>query len=281
MPDPVRRADDLTPEQLKNAQDACLLLATYLGGYQDDLVLVGGLVPSLLIDARRMHDQLAGLHPGSADLDIALSLGLLRDERYHGLSDGLRRAGFVPDKNADGNPTPQRWRREGLTIDFLISMLDEDARAGSVQHLERDFAAYLIPGVHLAFSDREQVTIERTVEGERIRRSIWVCGPAAYLVLKAIAFDERGYEEDAYDLHYVLSRFEDGIEGVARRFMLLKNDSLSQRALDVLRRDFMAIDSIGPVRAARFITDPADDDLKADVAGAVRRFLALVEQAGG
>lgn len=80
-------------------------MAMTLGAILDDLCIVGGLVPALLIDhagdrADTEHEE----HPGTNDLDLGLSLALLDDERYAEISDRLGREGFEPDTNDAGNP---------------------------------------------------------------------------------------------------------------------------------------------------------------------------------
>jgi predicted nucleotidyltransferase len=44
--------------------------------------------------------------------------------------------------------------------------------------------------------------------GERASREIWVCGPGAFVVLKALAFRTRGENKDAYDLYYVIRNYD-------------------------------------------------------------------------
>jgi hypothetical protein len=75
----------------------------------DDLVVVGGLAPSLLVDQGSGE---AGFerHVGTIDLDIGLTAALLDRGRYREISDRLRRCGFAQDENAAGNPTRQRWK---------------------------------------------------------------------------------------------------------------------------------------------------------------------------
>lgn len=47
----------------------------------------------------------------------------------------------------------------------------------------------------------------------------------------------------------------------------------AREALDILRRDFMEIDRIGPMRVAEFITGGRDDGIQQDVVGQVTLFL--------
>ena len=110
MPNPEkpRHRSGYKGEDLEQVTSACLTVAVTLGAYMDDLCIVGGLVPALLIDAKRPESS--ERHPGTNDLDIGLALGLLDDERYAEVSARLRAEGFSPDVNESGNETVQRWR---------------------------------------------------------------------------------------------------------------------------------------------------------------------------
>jgi hypothetical protein len=96
-----------------------------------------------------------------------------------------------------------------------------------------------------------------------------VCGPGAFVVLKALAFRNRGENKDAYDLVYVLRSFGSGVQAVAQRLLPLRQDEVAQLALGHLREDFSEIDSVGPKRVADFAHGRPDDDLQADARGLV------------
>jgi predicted nucleotidyltransferase len=244
----------------------------------DELVVVGGLVPSLLIDQANLGQDVDP-HVGTLDLDIGLSLAVFDDEHYRTISQRLRSAGFEPDTNEQGKPTNQRWKIEDdvkITLDFLIPPSLEDDEGGRLRNLESDFAALIAPGLHLAFKD--QVTVElsgKTLLGEKASREVRVCGPGAFTVLKAYAFANRGENKDAYDLYYVLRNYGSGPEEVARRFLSLCPDDDCEKGLDILRRDFFGLDSVGAMRATAFLRGEGvlDDELRADVVGFVQRFV--------
>lgn len=170
-------------EHLALVRATCLFVATKVGDLMDDLVVVGGLVPSLLIDQETGQVSLEP-HAGTMDLDIGLAAALLDQGRYREISDRLRRSGFAPDVNEAGNPTRQRWKfeaHEKMTIDFLMPPMSPDDRGGSLRDLEPDFAAVIAPGLHLAFMDRMRLSLSgQTIIGEEATREIWVCGAAAH-----------------------------------------------------------------------------------------------------
>jgi predicted nucleotidyltransferase len=243
----------------------------------DELVVVGGLVPSLIIDQSTLSPE-TDAHVGTMDLDVGLTLAIFDEKRYEALSERLRRAGFVPDTNEEGRLTNQRWKITNfghVTVDFLIPPSDDDRdQGGKLKHIQSDFAAIVTPGLRLAFSDRQRIILSgRTIIGEEASREIWVCGPGAYTVLKALAFDGRGENKDAYDLFYVLRNYGAGIGDIVARLRPLLPESEAIKAIDILKRDFLSQDGLGPRRVSEFIHGAPDDDTQADVVGFVRMLL--------
>ena len=257
-------------------REACLEVATRLNDFKDDLCIVGGLVPSLLIDIARLPAG-AQAHIGTNDLDLGLSLAIFDEQKYEEIARRLRQAGFTRDVNGEGNPTSQRWQLgKGVLVDFLIQPSSAKEKGGNLKNLEGDFAAVITPGLHLAFQDFEEVRVEGEVlTGGKAVRTVRVCGPGAFIVLKALAFRGRGENKDAYDLWYILQNRYDTIN----RLKAIASDPQARHAIGILEEDFSKPDSIGPARVARFLSERPDENLQADVAGLVRRLLAAVRAA--
>ena len=276
MTDKPSVADGYAGEYTNLVRATCLYVATKLGDLMDHLVVVGGLVPSLLIEQDDLPVGTAP-HAGTMDLDIGLDLAMFDDDRYRTLTDRLRRAGFEQDVNDRGNPTRQRWKiekREPVTVDFLIQPSLPGDRGGILRNIEPNFAAVIAPGLHLAFEDREAVEISGgTIAGEQATRSVWVCGPGAYVVLKSLAFRLRGENKDAYDLYYLVRNYGEGVGDVASRLRALLHEPLPREALGILKEDFLEHDGLGPRRVAEFVASAPDDEIQADVAGFIGQLL--------
>jgi hypothetical protein len=278
MPEKPSFAHDYTKENVELVRQTCLYVSTKLGDLLDDLVIVGGLVPSLLIPDESIP---AGedVHIGTMDLDLGLSLAILDRERYEDLTQRLHRSGFEPDENEEGNTTFQRWKvrtSSGLkvTVDFLIPPSLDTDKGGDLRHIEKDFAAVITPGLRLAFQDKKKVSLKGvTLKGEKAEREIWVCGPGAFIVLKALAFHQRGENKDAYDLYFVIRNYGSGIGEVCECLSPLLKEAETKSALEILSRDFIDPDSVGPSRVARFQYNEPNPDLQADVAGYIRELL--------
>ncbi|MFO7654128.1 MAG: hypothetical protein R6X25_09935 [Candidatus Krumholzibacteriia bacterium] len=276
MPEKPSFADGYRSEQIDLVRATCLYVATKLGDLMDDLVVVGGLVPSLIIDPSGLARG-TDRHVGTLDLDVGLAAALLDQGRYRTITERLRRAGFSQDVNAEGKPTRQRWTIEGVgrvTVDFLIPPTQPGDVGGALRNIKADFAAVISPGLHLAFRDRRRMPLSgRTIMGEDAARDVWVCGPGAYIVLKALAFGSRGENKDAYDLFYVVRNFGSEIEDIAECLRPLLDDPAGSDAMAILRRDFLDHNGLGPRRVAEFLTRGPDDAIQADVVGFVSRLL--------
>lgn len=262
------------PAHVQSVRAACLYLATKLGDLLDELVVVGGLVPTLLIDQGEANVE---KHVGTLDLDIGMEVAILDDKRYEVLTERLRAAGFGPDENEKGNRTRQRWKIEGppkVTVDFLIPPTLDTDRGGQLRNIEPDFAAIIAPGLQLAFVDQVKVELQgATIRGEAARRQISVCGAGAFIVMKALAFRSRGENKDAYDIAYLLRNYGSGPGDVAARLSAHVGTAEVEEALRFLSEDFETINSLGPRRVSEFLFDARHDETEADAWGAVRDLL--------
>ena len=121
MANKPKRASEYRSEHLALVRSTCLYVATRLGDMMDDIVVIGGLVPSLLIDQQNLPENVAA-YVGTLDLDLGLAFALVGEDRYQEVAERLRNAKFTPDKNDEGQLTRQRWRISDppVTVDFLI-----------------------------------------------------------------------------------------------------------------------------------------------------------------
>src|SRR6185503_16829089 len=103
MPEKPTTATGYAPDQVARVKATCLYLATKLGDLMPELVVVGGLVPSLLIDQEHLPENVTP-HIGTMDLDLGLAFALIGEQRYKEIAERLRHAKFAPDKNAEGKP---------------------------------------------------------------------------------------------------------------------------------------------------------------------------------
>ena len=264
-------ADGYSLHQLQAARGACYDLATAISEMLPEVVIVGGLVPSLLIDQEKAAGE---AHVGTTDLDLGLQVGLLRDAHYRRLASRLSDHGFRPATDEAGEPVRHRWvsTARGALIDFLVPRRSH--RKGELVAVDDNLAAIATPGLDLAFQDRIWVPFDESwpVSGRPLPQ-LPVCGPAAFVLLKALAFHNRKENKDAYDIDYVLRHFGESVDEINARLKPLLDDVVAQEAVGYLRQDFAQMDSIGPSRAAAFLGRQDDDAFRADVADLVQRLL--------
>jgi hypothetical protein len=282
MTEKLTTTEGYPPELALEAKRMCLYVATILGDLLDDVVVVGGLVPYLLVNQDILPAD--ARHVGTRDLDLGLALALLDEGRYREISQRLRDRHFEQATNERGNPTRQTWTlsEARVTLDFLIPPVREGQRPGSLHHLEADFAAIVMPALPLAFLDTVTVVLDDvTPRGERARRAVRVAGPAAFVAMKAHAFRVRGANKDAYDLVYLLTHHgSEPVAGVAEAFVRIADEPAAREALTFLAEDFASVDHVGPRRHAEFLGNRDDDLFCQDALGVVAAFLAAVRREG-
>lgn len=281
-PNLPRTISDYGDDKLDLVISTCLHVATVLADLmEEEITVVGGIVPILLVDQDSLPDPL-DRHPGTVDLDIVLSIALLDEGRYSLVSERLRKAGFKMDTNWRQERTRQRWcyitdDGKKALVDFLIPPTGPDDKPGKPKHLEADFSAIVMDGLELSFMDRDMVSLSgRTLYGESVERRIGVCGPGAFVILKALAFGRRGYGKDAYDLFYMIQHYGGGLEDIVHRIHRLPDHPAKAEAIATLQSEFAGIESTGPTRAALFAEKIAGDEFRADVLGSAQKLISAL-----
>lgn len=284
MPPKPKRATGYPAEAAARIRQACLRVADELGDLMNEVVVIGGMVPQLLIESQEPVPEQAYI--GTLDLDLGLSLAVQGRGGHEPIAARLRERGYGPDKNERGNPSLQRWRvgakdGEEVLVDFMTPLARAPEEAGKVLTLESDFGAVQVPGLDLAFRDHLRVSLSR--EGAAAgaeKRQITVCGHGAFVVLKALAHRVRNEHKDAYDIYYVLRQLPGGMEAAEARMRPLLDDSHTKEALRMLGEDFAGPDAIGSRRVAEFLRDGNDDVLQAEASGFVRTLLDRLRGSG-
>ncbi|HEX5990552.1 MAG TPA: hypothetical protein VFY75_10115 [Solirubrobacterales bacterium] len=276
-----QEASGYSSEESELVKATCLTVAAILGDLMEDICIVGGLVPSMICPVEIDPAAAEDAHCGTRDLDVGLSLGLLDDERYKEMAERLRNRGFEPDENDEGRATRQRWRwQKKITIDFLIPPASGQS-PGKLQSLESDLAAQIVEPLHLAFEELVPIDVEgKNLFGDQLTRTVNFSGPASFVAMKAFAYRLRGEPKDTYDLVFVLTHWEPGLEDICHRLEARAAEwsEIVSTALEYLRGDFETVDSNGPRDYSRFIDSTIDDRRLADAHGAVTDFLAAWEQ---
>lgn len=286
------RLSGYSDRQTQLCERTLLTLLRGLGPWKNAIYLTGGLVPRYLLSAFP--------HAGTTDVDLVLDLALLAEvEAYRRLEQNLKDLKFRRGVSRQGRGQHFTWSKrigdDEISVDLLCPW-EADAQ-GRVKALprERRVSAIRIPGAHLVARDYVEVEVtnalldERGVATEKVR----VANLVPFIVLKALAYEDRHERKDAYDLLFCLLHYgrgpEDAAEIYAERSRQWSDEPLLSTALDVLRNRFATdaraegASKDGPVSYASFVTPAeAGPDLelfhRQDACHAVELFLEEVNR---
>ncbi len=115
-------------------------------------------------------------------------------------------------------------------------------------------------GAHVPAWFSVEVTLEEElVQGGYLPVQIRLVDVPGFVVLKALAFENRQGYKDAYDLRYVLAHAKEGPLGIGEKLVPYVQDAEEARALAFLRVAFRSVESVGPVAVARFQEATGED----------------------
>ncbi len=143
---------------------------------------------------------------------------------------------------------------QDINIDFLTTKYGGPDR--KIRQVENDLSAIQVEGLGLALVDPVIVSIQGellTGDGP-YRAEVPVCRPVPYVVLKALAFSDRGERKDAYDLVYTLVNYGDGPASVAQQVRDEERNSDSfKRAIGEMKNLFASETENGPIAYSNFV----------------------------
>lgn len=241
-------------------------LAHLLGAYREQLVVVGGLVPSLILAPT---DE---VHIGTMDIDLALDAGALReDDAYAEVIRLLESGGFYrneegehPDLRAFQMATEVDLGDGGQPVKVEVDLLIPDG-VPLTKHrppLVKGLRTMAMKGIDLALQHATDLTIEgRTRQGRRDRATLRVVDAEAFLVLKGLALLGRREPKDAYDIYFTIRHAPDGPEALGRACRALLKHSDAARAYEAIWQKFEHVDGYGPGAVFDFLReDDVDED---------------------
>jgi hypothetical protein len=289
-----RTAEGYDAEVTVACERALLTLLGAFGGLKTTLRLVGGLVPRYLTPEAPPD---VPAHAGTSDVDVVLNLQVIAEgDGYASLAEQLTSRGFERYINPEGKAAAWRWRRQVdehtyILIEFLRDAGNEQpGRVVSVDGERVSALSVRYAGiVHDWFEEREisgQLLDDKGISTETVR----FADVPAFVILKALALDDRQENKDAADLIHVL-RYAGTLNEVAEQFVERAKSKVHSDALDAgleaLRRRFCddkhgeGYMKIGPVAFARFYNTGDEDELIREqrfAAGLVQELLNLVAE---
>jgi hypothetical protein len=233
---------DYTAEAVEAARSVLIELVHLLGEYKDDMVLIGGWVPEVLLP------PVSGAHVGSMDIDIALNHQKINEEGYKMILDLLQSRGYRQGEQ------PFIYYRtvqvEGKEIHVQVDLL-----AGEYEGTSKSHRHQKVQGIHarkargcdLAFEMSQEIEIEGTLPGgARDTVTVRVASIVPFLVMKGMAMESRLKEKDAYDIYYCVLNYPGGIDALAEEFRPHLHHGLVKEGLQKIAGKFSSEKSFGP-----------------------------------
>ncbi len=240
---------DYSADQVEAARSVLLELVHLLGEYRDDIVVVGGWVPKLLLRTT------ATPHVGSIDVDLALNHRNLREAGYATIQELLLRRGYERDLRqpfifhrtvvVKGNPVK-------VEVDFLAGEYEGTGPKHRTQ-LVQEGRARKARGCDLAFDLYVEADIEGELpEGGRDQARIRVSSLVAFLVMKGMALHDRLKEKDAWDVYFTLTNYPGGLDALVEEFKPHLEHGMVQEGLRKIAEKFASPEHVGPKFVADF-----------------------------
>ena len=269
-----------------------LTLLSAFGSLKETLRLVGGLVPRYLTpEAPPDVPQ----HAGTSDVDIVLNLEVLAaGNEYASLAEQLKVRGFTRWVE-DGKPASWRWRRKvDEHIEVVVELLRDagDEEPGRTISVDGEkVSALTIKHARIVHDWYEQREISaQLLDGNGLSvDTVRFADVPAFVILKALALDQRQERKDAADLIHVV-RFSGSIEEVAALFVERIRSGLHPEAVEdglaALARRFgddghgEGHEKVGAVAFARFHGEDDEDEVvgrQRFAAGLIQQLLVEIE----
>lgn len=234
-----------------------LELVRLLGEYSDDIVIVGGWVPALLIP------QEGERHVGSTDVDLALNHKSLQDPGYETICRLLTDRGYRQD---DEQPFIY-WRsiRVGdkeihVEVDLLAGEYEGTGKNRRTQKIQ-DVRARKARGCELAFQFPAEVPVEGTLPGgARDAAQVRIAAIVPFLAMKGMAMATRLKEKDPWDVYYCVKNYPGGADALVAEFTQHMEHGLVKEGLQNIAAKFASPEHVGPKSVADFdeISDPEE-----------------------
>lgn len=241
---------------MEAARSVLLELTRLLGEYRNEIVLVGGWVPEILLASKSQP------HVGSLDVDLALDHRKLQEEGYKTIQELLLSKGYQQGKQ------PFIFYRkvsiEGQEISVEVDFLSGEYRGTGKSHRTQRMQgvhARKARGCDLALEIAEEVTLHGTLPGGgKDSATIRIASIVPFIVMKGMALADRLKEKDAWDIYYCLLNYPGGIDALVDVFGPHLQRGLVQEGLRKLADKFQSPTHIGPKFIADFeeVTNPEE-----------------------
>lgn len=253
------RQSDYSEAEVQACFSVLLEVMTILGEFRENVVVVGGNVPSLLIDAPKEK------HTGTLDIDLALDVKEISDDTYHTMLKTLSSRGYYQKEEEQPfmfyrDVEDKSGKKVTVEIDLLSGEYGGTGKGRRHQRIQ-NVLARKARGIDLVFDSAVKVNLHGALPGgAKTKVTIKVAGIGAFLVTKGMALWTRMSEKDAYDIYYCCRNYPGGLTAMVEAIRPLVSNELAREGLAKIKAKFATVDEIGPTWIADFqdITDPEE-----------------------
>jgi hypothetical protein len=247
-------ASEFDPRKVRACHSVLVEVVHILGDYVEDMAIVGGWVPTLLIEGA------AEEHAASMDVDLALNQEKISEEAYATINKILTEHGYR--QNTEKNAQFKYFK--DLTVDGQTFTIELDLLTGeyggdtgrSRRHESiQDVHPLKARGADLVFERTKTITVsgELPNDGGKDTVTCKIAGVVPFLVMKGIVLARRKKPKDAYDIEYVLRFYPGSIETIAELMSADLENGLVKEALNNMSQKFETVDHVGPASVAVFL----------------------------
>jgi hypothetical protein len=267
---------DYTAEAVEAARSVLIELFHLLGEYKDDIVLIGGWIPEVILP------HFSGPHVGSMDVDIALNHRKISEEGYKMIQDLLQSRGY---RQGEQPFIFFRMVKMGNT-DLKVEV---DLLAGEYEGTSKTHRHQRVQGLHarkargcdLAFEMTKEIRLEGTLpDGAHDAVAVQVATIIPFFVMKGMAMETRMKEKDAWDIYYCLLNYPGGIDALAEEFRSHLHHGLVREGLQKIAGKFSSEKALGPKSVADFEEIDEPDERERIQRDAYERVNTLLDKLG-
>lgn len=251
---------DYNAKAVEAARAVLIELAHLMGDYRNEMILVGGWVPELLLP------QISDKHIGSIDVDLALDHRSLEEEGYRTLKALLMSRAYREAEQPFSfyRSVPLDGVEYTVRVDFLAGEYGGTGKKHRTQPVQ-DIRARKARGCDLAFQLYCEVKVEGVLPGGgQDSAIIRVASIVPFLVMKGMALYDRMKEKDAWDIYYCLKNYPGGLDELVRQFEPHMDNRLVQEGLQKIAEKFASVNHVGPIFVADF-SEITDEEMRAAI----------------
>ena len=246
------RQSDYREAEVQACFSVLLEIMTALGELRENVVIVGGNVPSLLIPAAKEK------HPGTLDVDLALDFKHISDNTYKTIVKTLSARGYYQKEQEQPftfyrDVEDEFGNRITVEIDLLAGEYGGTGKGHRHQKIQ-DAQARKARGCDLVFDSAIRVNLAGTLpDGAKNEVTVKVPSIGPFLVMKGMALWERMKEKDAYDIYYCCRNYPGGLAALVEVIKPLAKNRLAREGLGKIKTKFAVVDGIGPTWVVDFL----------------------------